>query len=163
MYLWNYENLDINGPAKSILHRMMRTNLFTSNFIRNYYSGDIEKAQNVSDPDSKYGSIIANDMANRLYFDKLNDLTWATFFHESKKPSSAVDSDEVNFSLAFRTILELRLATLCTQMQKRDIFYSKINSPINDNVKRIMKYASQLSDDFNNKEKHKCYEKVIYL
>ena len=158
MYLFHLDNMNIPEISKTYLHDYVKTQLSSSQFIRSYYSGEVEEALRISNPDACYGKMIANDMAFQAYYTFLNKIISDANSHEVN-----VGRGKFENYLARKKMLELELATICTQMQNRDIYYSNLEVPISNYTKEILKNASLMSDQFNDKEKHKKYEKIIYL
>ena len=136
----------------------MKARLVTSQFIRNYYSGNNEEALRVSDPDITYGRISANDIALKSYYSMLNKTVDDANCHEMM-----AGIGNFNLFMARKKMIELELASICTQMQKRDIYYPCIETPISDFAVGMMSDAALLSDQFKESENKKGYTKVIYL
>ena len=157
VYLWSLDNGMIPEEIKASLHRFMQIRLSSSRFIRSYFSGDLEEAENVSNPDKCF-VLMANERIlsayNRLLNKAVND---ANCFEMME------DITDENVFLARRKMIELEFVAICAEIQSREIFIPVTENEMSDFAEGIVRSASIISELFNKRDKGIPLEKVIYL
>lgn len=157
VYLWSLDNGMIPEEIKTSLHRFMQIRLSSSRFIRSYYSGDIEEAENISNPDKSFG-LLANKRILSAYNSLLNKAV-----NDANCFEMLEDITDENVFLARRKMIELEFVAICAQIQSRDIIIPVTENEMSDFTEGIVRSASTMSDEFNKRDKGKSLEKIIYL
>jgi hypothetical protein len=158
VYIWYIQNHDLNEEFKKSLHKFMVIRLVNSGFARNYFSGDIEKANRLSDPDQVLGFFEARDISLKTYYSNLNklvdDSNICEMFEGLAEPQTVA---------ARRKMIELELVALCAQMEHRQIAFPFLDSPINDYSEDVLRKADDIYKEFSEGKSKKKVKKPIYL
>lgn len=157
VYLWDFKNSELTDIQKSKIHKLILTKLGKSSFVRSYFAGDVEFAQNVSTPDESLGKLIADKEALHTYYSLLNKLVKQCNYTEFFEGLDSRDN-----CVARRKLAELQLAALSVQMNKRDIIYPVLETNVSDYAEDRIANASILATRYSNNEVKKT-QKVIKL
>lgn len=158
IYLWALNNGYVNERIKKSLHIFVQLSFTNSQFIRNYFSGEYDEANRISNPDSAYGNMLACEYAMPEYQ-----------FILTKKVKEAngfeiFDGEIISNSFdAKKKLLELEFATICLLLKGRDIIIPAINDNISDFTIKILEKASYLSDEYIDKLNKDKIKKIIRL
>ncbi len=108
VYLWALKSGYIDKDIQESIHNFMKLRFADSQFLRNYYSGNYDEAEKVSNPDGALGRLMASDLAlveyNMILNAKVNEANCSEVFDDF------FDKDIVK---AKKTLLEIELASIC--------------------------------------------------
>ena len=158
LYVWYMRNHDLDEKVRKTLHQLMVIRLENSEFARYHFSGDSFNAKEISTPEFNIGLIAANELSISGYYEDLNKL-----IHDSNASEMLEGVQKPFLVEAQKHMLELEFATLCMQMDNRRIIYPFSDYPISDYTKDIMNNASNIYNDYTNKECRKKSKSPIYL
>lgn len=151
LYLWYVQNNKLSEDLKKSLHKFMVLRLCNSQFVRRYYSGEIESAKSYSNPDANLG-IMTNEFSQRNYYSYLNK-----FINDANCCEIYEGSFEEYVVDAKRTVIELELAALSLQMNNRGIVFPVSESPITDYSRTFLEHAAVIFDKYNAGNKRRSY------
>ena len=158
VYIWYVQNHELDEDFKKALHNFMVIKLVNSEFMRYYYSGDVETANMLSDPDGMLGYMQAGNIALKSYFEDLDGLV-----AEANVCEMFDGISEPHVVAAKKKMIELEAAALSIQMNYRKIAYPFVDSPLSDYSVDIMSNASNIHNDYVSGVSHKLAKKPIYL
>ncbi len=148
VYMKYINSSNMRLGIRRALHNFMLMTFSESQYIRDYFSGNADEADKVSNPDRVFGSLTANLLAEKEYYSKLNSLIKST------------NGDEMFEGLIKEDLLEakkiktqLEFAALCLQMEERNIKYPVSSIEMSDYTKDLMTKAANLVRSFQTDEK----------
>ena len=158
IYLWGIKNEEINEKERKALHDLIILTLTSSQFVRNYFAGDYEKASNISSPDYNFGSASANQMALKSYYAYLNKLVYDSNTFEMFDDME--DQDTFN---ARKRQLKYELVAICAQIEERGFTYPCLEVPMSDFTEEILKESSIFNEKYKADKKLAKRREVICL
>lgn len=158
VYLWGIDNEEMSEKEKKELHQFMVLQLTSSQFIRQYFSGEYELAEKTSNPDNSFGEFAANEMALNTYYSLLNKLINDCNTFEMFEGMESKESFN-----ARKKLLKYQLVALCSQIEKRKIEYPCVQVPISDFTTNILESSSLFNEAYKNRKILEKKPNVIYL
>ena len=158
VYLWGINKEKMSKREKEELHDFALVYFSGSQYMRNYFSGYFDFADNISNPDEMYGNVIAFPMAKHSYHSLLNQIV-----SNSNKLVEFIGSDSSIAVSARRRLFKYQLVAVCRQMEKRELSFSKLDVPISNYSYYLLEEASQSVEEYKEDLKNKPLRKVIYL
>lgn len=156
-YLWDQKNSELTEEQKKGVHRLVLPFFAKSEFVRSYFAGDVETAEICSTPDESFGKLYSDRYALPKYYKLLNNLIKECNITEYFEGLDSEDN-----CCARRKFVELQLAALSIQMDRRELVYPTLECPISDFAEDRIRNASELVKRINNNET-KQMKKVIRL
>jgi hypothetical protein len=158
IYLWGLKNEDINEKEREELHNQINILLTSSQFVRNYFAGDYEKAYEVSSPDFNFGTESANQMALKSYYEYLNHLV-----SDANVIEMFDDMEDEDTFNARKRLLKYELVAICTQIEGRGFSYPCLQVPMSDFTTSLLQDSSVFNEEFKTGMKLTKKKNVICL
>ncbi len=157
VYMWYVKNHDLSENLKKSLHNFLLLKAVGSNTLRNFFAGNYDKIDELSDPSVKYENI-PNEIIEECYYlsfnNLLRDLDTSEAYTMYFKDKSLFNSNKLFASLQF--------TAMSTQMSHKNIIITGTEKPISNYAREVLQDASELASDYA-KIKEKSKIKVISL
>ncbi len=156
-YMWYVKNNELSQSIRKSLHNLMLFKFVGSSTLRNFFAGNYDVLDSISNPKEKY-DFIPDKLINKYYYllfnDLIEDVETSELFTLFFKDKSLFESNK-----KFRT---LGFTAISLQMMDKNIFVKNTEKPLSKFVKEILSDASLLTDQYKNDE-HKLKRLVIKL
>ncbi len=141
VYLWYIDNGWIQDEYKDIVRDFLCAEMVESDYMKEHFSGNEEKALKVSNPRIKYGKF-ADVLGEKMCYEQLNNLV-----NDSNNCEMLPEGDILE---AKKIIFRLKFLALNNQLMDWEIYFPCIENPISDFTEEIMTDVINETNDFSN-------------
>ena len=143
IYLWFVKNFKMTEEEKESLHTFVNLRATQSSVLRQYFTGDTSKIEELCVPEKSYG-LLTNFLAERAYYGLLTNVIKAS---NGLEMLDGIDGYTVALE-GERKLLELEFTAICAEMANRGITFPMVAEQISPFTHEIIEKSSRLANKF---------------